>query len=95
MEHLEILVPILALLVGTTSSLLISVAKIVIKKYSCKELEDATARWITLVVCLGTTLITMTLVEFSIPAFATLFLAVFGSSQVAYYTNLPKFVESE
>ncbi len=95
MENLEILVPILALLTGATSSLLISVAKLAVKKYSCKELEGSLVRWITLMVCLVTTIGAMFLFEFTIPAFSTLFLAIFGSSQVAYYTNVPKFIETE
>jgi TctA family transporter len=94
MEHLEALIPILALFVGATSSLLISVMKLAVKKYSCKELEESAARWVTLMVCALTTFGVMVyLFEATIPAFATLFLAIYGSSQLLYtYTNSDKFI---
>jgi hypothetical protein len=94
MEHLEVLIPILALFVGASSSLLISVMKLAVKKYSCKELEDSAARWITLMVCAVTTLAAMWwLFEMTVPAFVTLFLAIYGSSQLLYtYTGTDKFI---
>ncbi len=94
MEHLEVLIPILALFVGASSSLLISVMKLAVKKYSCKELEANAAKWITLMVCALTTFAVMGLLfEMTIPAFATLFLAIYGSSQIAYtYTGSDKFI---
>jgi len=94
MEHLEALIPILALFVGATSSLLISVMKLAVKKYSCKELEDSAARWVTLMVCAVTTVLAMWfLFEMTVPAFITLFLAIYGSSQLLYtYTGSDKFI---
>ena len=93
---MELLIPALVVLTGTISSVFISFAKIIIKKYNgCKELEKNVSRLITVMVCLVLTWILLPIFEGSLAGFLTVFLGVLGSSQLVYYTNMNKIIETE